>query len=123
MLTADAKTERLLESLLQFGQGAIRLFMQLSQQRRFHGWRYPAHHTMAALRDSSHLLAAQPLTGNLLGPVIADRKQLCQCAQRSLPAIISRQQLASKIIRIGLRHLFMPRSPELLQCIPIGEML
>ena len=106
MLAADAKTERLLESLLQFGQGAIRLFMQLSQQRGFHAWRYPAHHTMAALCDSSHLLAAQPLAGNLLGPVIADRKQLRQCAQRSLPAIIGRQQLATKIIRIGLRHFF-----------------
>jgi len=60
---------------------------------------------MAALRDPFHLLAAQPLPGYLLGPVIADRKQLRQRAQRTLPAIVGRQQLASKIVRIGLRHI------------------
>jgi hypothetical protein len=81
MLAADAYTERLLEPLLQFSQGAIRLFTQLAQQLGFHRWRYPAHHAMAALRDPLHLLAAQPLPGHLLGPVIADRKQLRQHAQ------------------------------------------
>ena len=60
---------------------------------------------MTALRNPFHLLAAQPLSGYLFGPVIADRKQLCQHAQRTLPAIIGRQQLATKIIRIGLRHI------------------
>src|ERR1035441_5566245 len=60
---------------------------------------------MTALRNPLHLLAAQPLPGYLLGPVIADRKQLRQRAQRTLPAIVGRQQLATKIIRIGLRHI------------------
>jgi hypothetical protein len=35
-------------------------------------------------------MAAQPLPGYLLGPVIADEKQFRQHAQRSLPAIIGR---------------------------------
>src|ERR1035437_7304141 len=60
---------------------------------------------MTALSNPPHLLAAQPLPGYLLGPVIADRKQLRQRAQRTLPAIVGRQQLATKIIRIGLRHI------------------
>jgi hypothetical protein len=98
MLTAEADTERLLEPLLQFSQGAIRLFPQLTQQLGFHRGCYSAHGAVTALRDPFHLLAVQSLAGNLLGPVIADREHLCQRPQRSLPAIIGRQQLASKII-------------------------
>src|ERR1019366_4378610 len=105
MLATDANPERLLKSLLQIGQRAIRLFTQLTQQLGFNLWCNPALDSMTALRNPLHLLAAQPLPGYLLGPVIADRKQLRQRAQRTLPEIVGRQQLATKIIRIGLRHI------------------
>jgi len=98
MLAAEADTERLLEPLLQFNQGAIRLVPQLTQQLRFHGGSYSTQGAVTALRDPFHLLAVQSLAGYLLGPVITNREQLCQRAQRPLPAIIGRQQLASKII-------------------------
>ena len=110
MLSADANAGRLLEPFLQIGQRAIRLFTQLTQQRGLNLRRYPAHHSMTALCDPLHLLAAQPLSGYLLGPVIADRKQLRQFAQRPLLAIIGRQQLATKIIRVRLRHLNAAKS-------------
>jgi hypothetical protein len=105
MLAADANTEGLLKPFLQICQRTIRLFTQLAQQIGFNFWRYSACDSMTALRNPLHLLAAQSLPGYLLGPVIADRKQFRQLAQRPLPAIIGRQQLATKIIRIGLRHL------------------
>ena len=104
MLTAHANTERLLQPFLQIRQRAIRLFAQLAQQLGFNFWRHPTRHSMAALRHPLHLLAAQSLPRYLLGPVIADRKQFRQLAQRPLPAIVGRQQFATKIIRIGLRH-------------------
>ena len=72
MLIAEADAERPLKPLLQFSQGAIRLFLQLTQQLSFHCGRYSAHGAVTALRDPFHLLAAQSLAGNLLGPVIAD---------------------------------------------------
>ena len=98
MLIAEADTKRLLKPHLQFRQGAIRLFTQQTQQLSFHCGGYSAHDAVTALRDPFHLLAVQSLAGNLLGPVIADIEQRCQRAQRPLPAIIGRQQLASKII-------------------------
>jgi hypothetical protein len=105
MLAADANPERVLKPLAQIGQRAIRLFAQLTQQLGFNRWRNSALDSMTALCNPFHLLAAQPLSGYLFGPVIADRKQFCQHAQRTLPAIIGRQQLATKIIRIRLRHI------------------
>jgi len=105
MLAAHANTERLLKPFLHIRQRTIRLFTQLAQQLGFNFWRYSARDSMTALRNPLHLLAAQSLPGYLLGPVIADRKQFRQLAQRPLPAIVGRQKLATKIIRIGLRHL------------------
>jgi hypothetical protein len=105
MLAADPNTGRLLEPFPQIRQRAIRLFTQLAQQLGFNFWRHSAGDSMTALRNPLHLLAAQSLSGYLLGPVIADRKYFRQLAQRSLPAIIGRQQLATKIVRIGLRHI------------------
>jgi hypothetical protein len=90
MLAANANPERLLKSLLQIGQCAIRLFTQMTQQLGFNPRRNPALDSMTALRNPFHLLAPQPLPGYLLGPVIADRKQLRQRAQRTLPAIVGR---------------------------------
>jgi hypothetical protein len=90
VLAADGKPLRLLESIPQFDQGTIRLFAQQAQQLSFHRWRDPTYDAMAALCDTLHLLAAQPLPGYFLGPVITDRKQLRQRAQRTLPAIIGR---------------------------------
>jgi hypothetical protein len=90
MLAADAYPDRSLKSLLQIGQGAIRLFTQLTQQLGFNRRRNSALNSMAALRNPFHLLAAQPLPGYLLRPVVADRKQFCQGTQRPLPAIIGR---------------------------------
>ena len=80
MLIAEADTERLLKPLLQFRQGAIRLFPQLAQQLSLHCGCYTAHGAVTALRDPFHLLAVQSLAGNLLGPVIADREQRRQRA-------------------------------------------
>jgi hypothetical protein len=67
MLIAEADTERLLKPLLQFSQGAIRLFPQLAQQLSLHCGCYTAHGAVTALRDPFHLLAVQSLAGNLLG--------------------------------------------------------
>ena len=90
MLAAEADIKRLLESLLQLRQSVVGLFPQLTQQLGFNRGRYATHHSVTALRDPFHLLAAQPLAGNLLGPVITDREQLRQRSQRTLPAIIGR---------------------------------
>jgi hypothetical protein len=51
MLATDANPERLLKSLLQIGQRAIRLFAQLTQQLGFNLWRNPALDSMTALRN------------------------------------------------------------------------
>jgi hypothetical protein len=72
MLIAEADTKRPLKPLLQFSQGAIRLLAHQPQQLRFNRWSYAAHGAVAALRNPFHLLAAQALAGNLLGPIIAD---------------------------------------------------
>jgi hypothetical protein len=90
MLAAEANIERLLESLLQLRQSVVGLFSQLPQQLGFNCGRYSTHNSVTALRYPFHLMAAQPLARNLLGPVITDREHLCQRAQRTLPAIIGR---------------------------------
>ncbi len=72
----DARRDRRIE--LQFGQHAIRLLSQQTQQLGLHRRGYPADASPASLLHALGLATAKTLCADLLRIVVADRKTLSQ---------------------------------------------
>jgi len=94
----------LLQPLPQFGQGEIRLSLQLPPQILFHRFRRPASWAMGPLRRPLHLARLQLLPPNLLCKTVADTKLFRQLLQADLGPFVCLQKLAPQIIRICFWH-------------------